>query len=246
MDFGLRLASALGMFLFPVLVWQGRQVRRVVPRLPEAAGPREGEVPGAVPALHLLVLGESTVAGVGTPSHDEGLAAHTARAFAASTGRAVRWRALGRSGATAEMTRIALLEPASGLRADIAVVALGVNDTLHFHGPGRWTRDLHDLIRALRKRCGDIPIVLSAVPPAGRVLAFPRPLRTMLGLRAQLLDRAAERLARRCRDVSHVATPTWFLASIDEHFCEDGFHPSASGYAAWGRMLGERAGDLVR
>jgi lysophospholipase L1-like esterase len=244
MDLGLRLASAVGMFLFPVLVLQGRQVRRTVPRLPEAAGPKEGEVAGALPAIRLLVLGESTVAGVGAPTHDDGLAGHTARALARATGRAVRWRALGRNGATADITRRELLEPAADLRADVAVIALGVNDTLRFHGPGRWTRDLHGLIAALRARCGEIPIVLSAVPPAGRVLAFPRLLRTTLGLRAQLLDRAAVRLARRSARVSHVPTPPWFLDAIDRHFCEDGFHPSPSGYALWGRLLGDTAGRL--
>ncbi len=50
--------------LAPLLLWQGRHVRRVTPRLPEAAGPRAGTT-GHGPPLRLLVLGDSAAAGVG-------------------------------------------------------------------------------------------------------------------------------------------------------------------------------------
>jgi lysophospholipase L1-like esterase len=244
MNLRLRLVSVLAFLLFPVLLLQGRQVRRTVPRLPEAGGPSEGQVPGAEPALRLLVLGESTVAGVGAPSHEDGLAGQTARALASATGQAVRWRAIGRSGVTAHTTRTELLEPAVNVRADVAVIALGVNDTLRFHGAARWTEDLQRLLDTLRARCGRIPIVLSAVPPMSRLPALPRPLGSVLGLRAQLLDRAAQRLAGRWDQVAYVPAPVWLVEAIDAFFCEDRFHPSPSGYAIWGRLLGETAGRL--
>src|SRR5918998_1273279 len=50
--------------LAPLLVAQGRRVRRTTPRLPEAPGDREG-VTGAGPALRLLVVGDSAAAGAG-------------------------------------------------------------------------------------------------------------------------------------------------------------------------------------
>ena len=46
------------------------------PRLPPAPGPREGRTgrAGKLPALRLLVFGDSVACGVGCPSHDDALA----------------------------------------------------------------------------------------------------------------------------------------------------------------------------
>ena len=71
------------------------------------------------------------------------------------------------------------------------VLALGVNDVLRFNAPGRWTRDLTQLIADLRERVGTAPVVLASVPPMGRFPAFPQPLRAVFGWRATALDRAA-------------------------------------------------------
>jgi lysophospholipase L1-like esterase len=233
----LRMASTLSLALLPVLVLQGLRVRQATPRLPEAAGARAGDCPGAEPRLDLLVLGESTAAGVGAADHAEGLAGQLATALAAETGRAVRWRVLGRIGATAHSTRTALLEPATEVRADVAVLALGVNDVLRLRGPRRWVRDLRQLIAAVRERCGAIPVIVAAVPPVGRFPALPHPLRGVLGLRARLLDRATIRLARTLENVHHVPMPALPDAAADAFFCADGFHPSPRAYRLWARTL---------
>lgn len=241
----LRAASAASLALLPVLVVQGRRVRRDTPRVPEAPGPREGVADGAGAPLRLLVVGESTAAGVGAASHDEAVTGQTARVLAARTGRAVAWRVLGRNGATARTVRTDLLEPAEGVRADVAVVALGVNDTLRFHAPGRWRRDLAALIAALRERCGAVPIVLAGVPPVGRFPALPQPLRATLGLRAALLDHTAARLAGDTKGVVHVPIPALDDRPVDAYFCADRFHPGPLGYAAWGAALAAAAASLV-
>lgn len=240
-DLALRFAASAGtVLLAPVLVPQGRRVRRTTPRLPEAAGPRAGEVPGSGDPLRLLVLGESTAAGVGAADHQEGLAGQAAISLAARTGRPVRWRVLGRNGATAATTRDELLAPATDVAADVAVVALGVNDTLRLHGPARWTADLRRLVDAIRDRCGPVPVLLAAVPPMGRFPGLPQPLRGVLGLRATMLDRAAARLARQMDGVHHLHMPL-DAGSVDRFFCADRFHPSPHGYGVWGAELGRAA-----
>ncbi|HEX8692249.1 MAG TPA: SGNH/GDSL hydrolase family protein [Longimicrobium sp.] len=245
-DLPLRAASSASLVLLPVLLAQGRRVRRDTPRLPEAAGPREGVAPGAGPPFGLLVLGESTAAGVGAASHAEALSGQVARALAGRTGRAVAWRVLGRNGATAESARRELLAAADGVRADVAVVALGVNDTLRFRAPGRWRRHLAELVEALRGRCGPVPVVLAGVPPLGLFPALPQPLGAVLGLRARLLDRAAERLAGELSGVRHVPMPALDAAAVEAFFCEDGFHPSVRGYAAWAEALAGAAARFFR
>jgi lysophospholipase L1-like esterase len=123
---------------------------------------------------------------------------------------------------------------------DVAVVALGVNDTLRLHSPARWSRDLRGMIEYLRFRCGPLPVVLAAVPPMGRFPGLPQPLRGVLGLRATVLDRAAARLAGEMEAVHHVPMPL-APGSVEHFFCADRFHPSPRGYAEWGAVLGRAA-----
>jgi lysophospholipase L1-like esterase len=237
------MRSAASALLLPVLFWQGRRVRRDTPRLPEAAGPREGSVAGQSPPLRLLVLGESTAAGVGAPDHARGLTGQIATALARECGRAVAWRVIARNGATAEVTRRELLAPAGSVRADIAVIVLGVNDTLQLHRSARWRRDLRALIEAVRSQCGEIPILLAGVPPIERFPALPRPLAGALGTRARLLDLAAAGLARSLPGVSHLQVDG--EGHGDEFFCADRFHPSVHGYGLWGDELGRQAAAML-
>jgi len=51
--------------LAPVLIFQGKQVRKNAPRLPEASGPRQGVHGNGNKEFSLLILGDSAAAGVG-------------------------------------------------------------------------------------------------------------------------------------------------------------------------------------
>lgn len=230
----LHAASAASLALGPLLVAQGRAVRRDTPQLPGAAGPACGLVAGAAPALRLVVIGESTVAGVGAASHAEALAGQVAAALAARTGRAVAWRAEGQIGATAAAARRALVPALPAEPADAALVALGVNDTLRLRGPARWSGDLAALVEALRERVGPAHVFLAAVPPMGSFPSLPQPLRAALGLRAALLDATAAGLAPRLGAVTHLPLT---LPARPELFCADGFHPGPAGYSQWGALL---------
>jgi lysophospholipase L1-like esterase len=240
-DLALRIASQAAVALLaPVLMRQGKRVRRTTPRLPEAAGPRTGEIAGRGAPIRLLVLGESTAAGVGAADHGEALGGQAAASLAAKTGRPVHWRVLGRTGATAASVRTEVLGPAEGVAADVVVVALGVNDTLRLRTPGTWTGDLRRLIGEVRARCGAVPVILASVPPMGAFPGLPQPLRGVLGLRATVLDRAAARMAGEMEAVRHVRVPLP-TGPVDAVFCGDRFHPSPLGYAQWGAALGQAA-----
>ena len=87
--------------LGPVLLAQGRRVRRETPVLPEPAGPREGATGEGAP-LRVLVVGDSAGAGVGAASQDEAL---TGRIVAGLADRfRVEWRLVARTGATTAST----------------------------------------------------------------------------------------------------------------------------------------------
>ena len=235
-------ASLLAAPLLPILWLQGRHVRKHTPRLPEAAGPTAGTISAAGTPLRLLVVGESTVAGVGAPDHARALTGQIAAALATRTGRTVHWHAVGKIGATARVARTQLVPEVPEVPVDIIVLALGVNDVLGFQTPGRWTRDLTHLIADLRGRVGSAPVVLSAVPPMGRFPAFPQPLRGVLGFRAAALDRAAQRCVPGLVRVAHCPPR---LDAADGMFGTDRFHPSIQGYRQWGSQIAELALSLL-
>lgn len=231
------LATAATVLLAPALAVQGTRVRRSTPRLPDASGPRAGTT-GTGEPLDLLVLGESTVAGVGARQHGEALAGQLSSALAERGGQTVRWRAVGRTGADARAVHTELLVEACANRADIVVIALGVNDTIGLHGSGRYRRDLLRLIGALRAQLGQVTVLLAGVPPMDRFPNLPQPLRAVLGLRSRMLDAAAAEMAA-LPGVTHAPVPSGLLSA--GAFAADGFHPGPAGYRAWGRQLADLA-----
>ena len=228
----------------PVLLVQGVRARRSIPRLPDADGPTSGSTGDPAQALRLVVIGESTVAGVGAPDHGSALTGQVARTLAHLTGRPVTWRALGQTGATATDVRASLAPLLAGDRADAVVIALGVNDTKDLRSVARWRRDLTALVVEVRGYVGvDVPVVLGGVPPLHAFPALPPALRGFLGSRAELLDRASRELAASTHGLAHVPTPIEELTETG--FASDGFHPSAEGYAIWGRHLAAAVAGLL-
>ena len=112
------LGGLLLLPLFPLLLVLGKWVRRRVPQLPEAQHHIEGTTSGVQPALRLLALGDSTIAGVGVTDHRDGITGHLADTLARAAGRAVSWQVLARSGYTAERVNAKLVAriPASPRR----------------------------------------------------------------------------------------------------------------------------------
>jgi lysophospholipase L1-like esterase len=221
--------------LAPVLAGQGLRVRRRTPVLPEAAGPRHGSA-GAGEPLRLVVLGESTAAGVGVDRIEDGLTGHFARSLARRSGRQVRWTLSARSGATAAHARHALLPAAVLEPCDLALVVLGVNDTLRLTGRAAWRRTVAAVVADLRTTGGRV--LLAGVPDLGTFTALPQPLRAVLGDQSRMLDRELRALADP-PGVRHAPAPA--LSNLDAPFAADGFHPSAAAYRLWGAQLAETA-----
>jgi len=231
----------LALLVFPVLIWQGRRVRKRVIRLPGAVGSPEGwaGVANGRPPLRLLVLGESTVAGIGASTHAVGMAGRTAAHLAELLERPVWWTALGKNGVTAQSARFALAPQLFGQSYDLVVVALGANDTFRLHPPSHWANSLAALIKTLRGSLGPVPILLATVPPVAKFPAIPQPLRGVLGLCAQALGHRAQQLAAFYGLVYYSKAE---FGQDPSYFCSDGIHPSEKAYQLWGLHL---ASDLA-
>lgn len=226
--------------LSPVLLRQGRAARRSIPLLPEAPGDRSG-VEGAGPSptaepLRLLVVGESTAAGVGARDQRAALPCRLAAELARRRNRPVRWASSARTGATAAYALRALV-PAAARDQDVAVVVLGVNDVLALTSARRWRSRVERLVADLDQhlRPGGL-VVLSGVPDLARFGALAQPLRAVLGLHSRVLDGEVARVAARHPHVLHAPVPDLVWPQM---FSSDRFHPGEDAYATWAAHLAD-------
>ena len=237
-----RLSRAIAVAQAPVLLPQGIRLRRDTPRLPDAPLPWSGQVdggthgvhtknPGAASRpLHLLVLGDSTAAGVGVDHADLGLGGRLAEAIAARTGRPVHWRAAGANGATARDLVGQFLTPALHGPTDLVFLTVGANDALAMRSVRAFRRDLRQILDRTFAAHPEAALLMSSLPAFFRFRLLPDPLRRSLYRHSQSLERAARALVD-SHPRAHMSPPP--PPYTEGFFASDDFHPSALGYKDW-------------
>jgi lysophospholipase L1-like esterase len=221
----------------PVLIAQGRRLRRDTPRLPDAAQPWTGTLDGPAP-LRLLVLGDSTAAGVGAATQADALPGNLARELHALLGRGVEWRAIGENGATSRDLLERYLDAATSAPADVVFLSVGANDALGLRPRWAFRRDIRTLLTALRATSPDATILVSSLPAFFRFELLPNPLRWNLYLHSQSLEDAAREVIATTPGAHMSPPPPPYTAGF---FATDLFHPSADGYRDWARFAIEDA-----
>jgi lysophospholipase L1-like esterase len=222
--------------LGPVLLPQARWLKRTALRLPEAEGPRFGVEGEGASCLRLLVVGDSSAAGVGVADQAQALAMPLAALLAKRLGGSVSWQLAAQTGINTAQARdwIARL-PLNP--ADVVVTALGVNDVSSQVSAARFVTETASLWSDLRKHTGARWAVMSGLPPMHMLSAVPNPLRWYLGRYASWLDIAVREWCEAQR-LGYLALQ-W--ASDPACLAEDGFHPGPALYPQWA----ERLADLV-
>ena len=232
------LDTALMLILSPLLLFQILLLGPKIIRLPEPKGPRCGTT-GDGPALRLLVLGDSSAAGVGVDRQDQALAQQISENMGKS--RQVTWNLCAKNGATSRDAK-QLLTSVQGQKFDLAYVIFGVNDVKNLHSERAWRNDMTDLILRLRAQHGLDLIVLSGLPPMEDFPLLPRPLRTLLGMRAARFDRALREVASR-ENCEVIAVDS----SLEiQDMAKDGFHPGPAIYKHWAQSAAGRFEDLIK
>lgn len=225
---------ALQLTLMPVLIAQAVATRRRAPLLPEAAGPRSGSVGDGRP-LRVLIVGDSSAAGVGVSTQDEALAGHLTRRLAERSGRRIDWVLHARTGATTAHALQRLHDEPPG-PADVAVAVLGVNDVIDRVPPRRAVEHRAALADWLRHHTGVRHVVFAPLPPMHRFALLPQPLRWVVGREAAAHDAAMARWAATRDDVSHVPID---VELSPRTMAADGFHPGEPVYRVCGQALAD-------
>ncbi|MFN6962461.1 MAG: SGNH/GDSL hydrolase family protein [Pyrinomonadaceae bacterium] len=229
----------------PLLYALGQYTRLRVGVLPDAAGPDRG-VAGAgtngEAPTKLLVLGESTVAGLGARTHELALAGQFARRLSAAISRPVEWHVIGRSGVTARRTidELVPLVPADEEFAHI-LLGLGGNDVLRLSSPVKWRRDMLELIGILRRHSPRATVFMTNCPMVRLSPAIPQPLRAILWELSKMHDANAREFTAALPHVHYYPQPRDFNS---QGFFADGIHPSEQGYADWAEAMMRHFGAI--
>jgi lysophospholipase L1-like esterase len=202
-------------------------------------GPDDGE------PLTLVVLGDSSVAGVGADAAEDTLTYGVAKAL--SDQYRVSLHALGVSGSRLGNVVGEQLPQVEGLDPDIVLVCVGTNDVTHGTTLREARRQLRLLVEGLGRIAPEAKVIVSGLPPAETSVAFHRPLRDLLGLRALLFTRLYRaELTPHGISVFDIAklTKSAFHGKR-EMFSADLFHPSSAGYAFLGTIYGRAVREAL-
>ena len=217
----------------PFLYLQGQYVRRKIGRLPDAAGAKEGTFAGGAENVNLLVLGESTAAGVGASTHESGLAGQFAKFLGEKIGKSVRWQVVGKSGITIGRTIKELVPEIPDEKFDYIMLALCGNEVLSLHSPRVFRRDMVRLLAILKEKNPDATVFITNAPAVRLSPVLPFTIKFILGHLSALHDANARELTAEMSRVFYFHQPT----SVPADFFADGLHPSEAGYTAWSRRM---------
>lgn len=213
---------------------EARLARRVVGN-PFDGAPDDDGTYGAAPGepVQLLVLGDSTAAGMGADNRYQTIGAILATGLAAIMGRPVELTNEAVVGAQSSDLSAQLSRGLARIdRADVAVILIGANDVTHKIDKAVAVRHLQRTVRYLRTL--DIPVVVGTCPDLGTVEPVLFPLDQLLRRWSRELATAqtvaAVEAGARTVSLADLLGPE-FESSPKVMFSQDQFHPSAAGYA---------------
>ncbi|MBY5993903.1 SGNH/GDSL hydrolase family protein [Ferrimonas balearica] len=221
--------------LSPILLAQGQWVRFRTPKLPEAPGPRLGQLGSGAP-LSLLILGDSAAAGVGIEHQTQALSGQLAQQLKAQFG--LQWQLHARSGLTTKDAQ-QLLSAIDAPRFDVVLISLGVNDALSATSAARWLRETQALVETLSERFAPGLLLLTQLPPLARFPDLPWPLSAHLGRRADHFNRLLGQWVADQPGLGLLDLTRGHTLSL-EHLAPDRFHPGEPTHRHWAELAAAR------
>lgn len=227
------LAGPVSWLLLPVALFKGLGVRRTVPRLPPPRGRPKGQIGEGEAGTRLLIIGDSSAAGVGADQIGDTLGPQLAALLHEATGRPVAWRNAGANSATAAQVRDYVVPHIEERDFTHVIIAVGTNDAKNFKSRSAFKKGFGGLLYAIHARWPDAEVFWSPVIAMADVPALPSSLGFILGLRAQIINAMGVQL---CRERNATAI-TPLPVEGPGGFAVDGFHANALGYKHWAQHI---------
>lgn len=221
----------------------GFYVNHLVPAPPGAEG---------TPRLRLVVLGDSTTAGVGVERAEDSLPYLIAARMAEAERRPVHVVSYGWAGARAgDLVATQLPRALEPLRAtetepflpgsEAVAIVIGANDATHHTPRARYRADLRATLDGIRRAAPHARVVLAGIPRLRGALRELEPLIFMADQYARLLRPVsrteAERAGIAFADLAADVPPR--IVGRTDVLSSDDFHPSVVGYSAWADVIFE-------
>lgn len=209
----------------------------------------EGELASDV-RLNIVVLGDSTTAGVGVDRPEHSLPYLLGQRIAEAESRPVRVVSYGWAGArVADLPTDQVVLATSKIRekdrgpflpeADVVAMVIGSNDATHNTPPRRYRDDLRATLETVRARAPRARIVLAGIPAFRGALRGIEPLIFLADQYARILrpiSRAeAARVDAAYADLEAEVPP--LIQGRADVLSVDNFHPSVVGYDAWAEVI---------
>lgn len=256
--------AALGAVGYAVIKGEALLARRIVGR-PFDSSPDDDGTYGAGPGepVEILVLGDSSAAGLGAHHARETVGAIIANGVSALLGRPVHLTNRAVVGAESSDLERQLAEGLESITVpDVVVIMVGANDVTHRIDRATAVRHLEVTVRRIRALGSQV--VVGTCPDLGTIEPLAQPLR-LLARRWSRDLAAAQTIAvveagGRTVSLGHLLGEE-FAASPRTMFSEDRFHPSPAGYAraaaallpsvcaalgVWGHDTADRAPEARR
>ena len=205
----------------PFLVYQAKQIRKSSPSLPSQSSLLtlgHGE-------NHILLLGESTVAGVGASSPAHTLAGNFHRLL----GESYQIETIGKKGLRVKEALSLFYQHRQEQTRKFkgVILFLGANDCFLLTSPDAFKKEVETLIHQIQLATSSEWIYLAAIPPVHLFPAFSKRMKAFLQVQRSYLQSELEKIADNHPNVIYHGIP---MDLQPEFFSADRIHPSDLGY----------------
>lgn len=221
----------------PFLVYQAKQIRKSSPSLPSQSSLLtlgHGE-------NHILLLGESTVAGVGASSPAHTLAGNFHRLL----GESYQIETIGKKGLRVKEALSLFYQHRQEQTRKFkgVILFLGANDCFLLTSPDAFKKEVETLIHQIQLATFTEWIYLAAIPPVHLFPAFSKRMKAFLQIQRSYLQSELEKIAENHPNVIYHRIP---MDLQSEFFSADRIHPSDLGYQKIAELAVEKLNIVAK
>ena len=241
------LGAIISIPLLPLLYFQGKNIRKRIPKLPEAKNPEGSVNTHFNETLHLLTIGESTIAGVGADFHQNGFTGALAETLSNRLKKHIQWKVYAKSGYTVKHLCTKIIPKIKERSFDMIVIGMGGNDAFTLNSPKKWISDIDRLVHLLQINYPATPIFFTNMPPIKEFPAFTKSIQFVIGNLVEILGKELQNFTKNKEAVFYfneiITLEKWSkknsLSSDNASiYFSDGMHPSELTYRIWGEEMG--------
>ena len=207
----------IAMPILSFLCFQGKKIRKKVPKLPQAKEPK-GFVNGNFENTLSIELQSN-----------------------------INWRVYARSGDTVQQVCKKSISKVEEKTTDLIVIGMGGNDAFTLNAPKKWTLAIEKLMHLTQIKFPETSLFFTDMPPIKEFPAFTKPIKFVIGNLVDILGKRLHIMVKSILNVCDknrgITLNTWskkynLPTNASKIYCSDGVHPSELTYKIWGKEMG--------